>query len=336
MAANKVPPRPSLIWTALKVLLALVLAVFIVSRTDLAALLGLQDRILPGWLTLVFVLFFVLTLLKAFQYYFLLGRKVIYPQVLRVVVVQNAISNFIATSAGIASYLSLFRVEHEVKLSRSTAAFLLAKMGDLISIWLLLIVSSISVWDEIGPIRLAVGVLIFGMGALLLVLLLLVVLRERFVGLLRRIATALRLERIKLIRAGLELLQDMAGQKQDFVTRTILVAVIFSLVYMGLTMAWTYASLRTFSLPVGLMPAVFANTFLQLVSYLPIQVFGGLGLTEVSTFYFFSFFHLPQAQLAAVLIGTRLLFYVENLVVLLYLPLYPLFSSRTGRAPGEP
>ncbi len=332
MAARKETPRTSLIWTALKILLALVLAAFIVSRTDLAALLALRTRIIPGWLALVFVLFLLLTLLKALQYHFLLGRRVGYPQVLHVVVVQNAVSNFIATSAGIASYLSLFRMDHDVRLSRSSAAFLLAKVGDLISIWLLLLVSSLSVWTQITPIHLAVEALILGMGLVLLGFFFLVILRQKFVGLLRAGASRLKLERFRLVVKGLEVLQGMAEQKRSFVVRSITVAVLFSMLYMGITMVWSYASLRAFSLPVGVMPAVFANTFIQLLSYLPIQVFGGLGLTEASTFYFFSFFRLPQAELAAALIGIRILFYLENLVALIYLPLHSLLFPRTSVA----
>jgi len=94
-------------------------------------------------------LYFTLTLLKSLQYYFLIGRRVDYPQVLNIVVVQNAISNFIATGAGIASYLALFRVEQGVKLSRAALAFVLAKVGDLISIWLFLLVTSILVWQQV-------------------------------------------------------------------------------------------------------------------------------------------------------------------------------------------
>jgi uncharacterized membrane protein YbhN (UPF0104 family) len=328
MTARNENHRSSPIWTALKIVLALVLAAFVVSRTDLPALLALREQIIPAWLAFGFVLFILLTFLKALQYYFLLGRRVSYPEVLHVVIVQNAISNFIATSAGIASYLTLFRMEHDVKLSRSAVAFLLAKVGDLSSIWLLLIISSLSLWAQIGPLHLAVEILIIGMGLALLGFFLLVGFRQRFVSLLRKIAAWLKLDHIRLVPVGLDALAGMAEQKQSFVFRSITVAVLFSLLYMGITMAWVYAGLRTFSLPVGVMPTVFSNTFIQLISYLPIQVFGGLGLTETSMFYFFSFFHLPQVELAAVLIGTRLLFYLENLVVLIYLPLHSLFSSR--------
>ena len=328
MSERKATSRTSPVWTAIKVILALLLAAFVVSRTDLPALLALRERILPGWLALAIGLFVILSLLKALQYQYLLGRRVDYPEVLHVVIVQNAVSNFIATGAGIASYLSLFRMEHGVKLSRSAAAFVLAKVGDLISIWLLLILSSLAVWERIAPVHLAVEVLIFAMGAVLLGFFLLVVLRQRFADLLRKAASWLKLDRIRLINAGVDAIQGMAEQPRGFVYRSVGVAVVFSMVYMAITMVWMYASLRTFSLPIGVMPTVFANTLMQLVSYLPIQVFGGLGLTESSMLYFLSFFSLPQAELAAVLIGNRLLFYLENLLVLIYLPLHSLLSPR--------
>ena len=52
------------------------------------------------------------TALKALQYYVLLGRRVRYLDVLNVVVVQNSVSNFVATGAGIASSCN---IEHSLK-----------------------------------------------------------------------------------------------------------------------------------------------------------------------------------------------------------------------------
>src|SRR5437773_11324133 len=95
--------------------------------------------------------------------------------------------------------------------------------------------------------------------------------------------------------------------------------ILLSLLYMAVTMAWLYASLRAFSLGIGVMPTAFVNTLIQVISYLPVQVFGGLGLTETSMLYFFGPFKLPQAELATVLIATRIRIYLTNLVVFLYL-----------------
>jgi uncharacterized membrane protein YbhN (UPF0104 family) len=335
MAPRTERPRTPLIWTLLKILLALVLAGFVLSKTDIGELLALRGRIIPGWLGAAFLLFISLTLLKALQYYFLIGRRVSYLQVLHIVIVQNAVSNFIATSAGIASYLTLFQLDQGVKLSRSALAFILAKVGDLIAIWLLLILGSASVWSQIRPIHLVVELLIIGIGAVLLGFFLLVILRQKFVAALRRFLAWLKLERFGLVSRGLNTLDVLAESRQSFIFRTMSTALLISMIYMGITMAWLYASLRTFSLEIGVMPTVFANTLLQLVSYLPVQIFGGLGLTETSMLFFYSFFDLPQGEFAAVLIGTRLLFYLENLLVLLYLPLQSLVLARFPQDAGR-
>lgn len=116
-------------WNIAKIILALLLAWFVLSKTDLTQLFVLRERISLPRLAAVIVLYFSLTLLKALQYYFLIGRRADYPRVLNIVVVQKTISNFIATSAGIASHLALFRVEQGVKVSRAALAFVLAKSG---------------------------------------------------------------------------------------------------------------------------------------------------------------------------------------------------------------
>ena len=68
---------------------------------------------------------------------------------LSIVVIQNAITNFIATGAGIASYLTMFTVDEGVRLRRAAATFMIAKIGDLIVVWSLLLISSIFVWGQI-------------------------------------------------------------------------------------------------------------------------------------------------------------------------------------------
>jgi hypothetical protein len=70
---------------------------------------------------------------------------------------------------------------------------------------------------------------------------------------------------------------------------------------------------------------IFVSVLIQLVSYFPVAVFGGLGIHETSSLYFWSFFDLPQDVLAPALIGIRIVFYLFNLIPLIYLPLYSVF-----------
>jgi len=328
MTETKWRVSPSLLWNILKIILAVLLVWFVLSKTDLTQLFALRERISFSWLVVGILLYFLLTLLKASQYYFLIGRRVDYPQVLNIVVVQNAISNFIATGAGIASYLTLFRVEQGVKFSRAAIAFLLTKVGDLISIWLFMFVASLLVWPQVNVLHSLIILLLAVIGAAILLFFVAVFLRQKFVALLSWFVERLKLSRLGLVNKLLDLLIGLAEQEHGFVFRMVGIGVLFSLVYMAVTMAWIYASLQTFSFAVGILPVIFVNIFLQLISYLPIQVFGGLGVNETSSLYLYGIFNFPQTELAAVLIATRLLFYLTNLAVLLYLPLHALFFSQ--------
>jgi uncharacterized protein (TIRG00374 family) len=325
---KKFAPR---LWNILKIILAFALAGFVLSKTDLTQLFALRERISLSWLVIEIVLFFILTLLKALQYYFLIGRRVDYPQVLNIVVVQNAISNFIATGAGIASYLALFRVEQGVKVSRAALAFLLTKVGDLISIWLFMLVASLIVWPQVTSLHALIILSLTIIGAAIFIFFIAVFLRQKFVALLAWFVEKLKLSRIGLVTKLMDLLTSLAEQEHAFVFRMVGIGVVFSLVYMAVTMAWIYASLQTFSFAIGVLPVVFVNIFMQLISYLPIQVFGGLGVNETTSLYLYGIFNFPQTELAAVLIATRLLFYLTNLLVLLYLPVHAMFLSRTSR-----
>ncbi len=318
---------PSL-WNIVKIILAALLVGFVLSKTNLTQLFALRERISLPWLAFGIVLYFSLTLLKALQYYFLIGRRVEYPQVLNIVVVQNAISNFIATGAGIASYLALFRVEQGVKFSRAALAFALTKVGDLISIWLFMLVASLLVWSQVTSLHGLIIFLLAVIGAAILVFFVAVFLRQKFVAVLAWFVDKLKLSRLGFVTKLMDLLSSLAEQEHSFVFRMVGIGVAFSLVYMAFTMAWVYASLRTFSFTVDIPPVVFVNIFMQLISYLPIQIFGGLGVSEMTSLYLYGIFNFPQTELAAVLIGARLLFYLTNLAVLLYLPAHALFLER--------
>ena len=324
-------PKKFPLWNIAKIILALILVWFVLSKTDLTQLYALRERISLPWLALTLLLYFSLTLLKALQYYFLIGRRVDYPQVLNIVVVQNAISNFIATSAGIASYLALFRVEQGVKVGRAALAFLLAKVGDLISIWLFMLASSLLVWPLVASFHSLILLSLSFIGVAILGFFAAVFLRQKFVSVLAWFVEKLKLSRFGFVNKLMDLLASLAEQEHGFVFRMVGTGIAFSLIYMTVTMLWLYASLQTFSFEIQFLQVVFVNIFMQLISYLPIQVFGGLGVNETTSLYLYGIFNFPQTELAATLIGTRLLFYLTNLVVLLYLPVHTLFFSRSAQ-----
>jgi uncharacterized membrane protein YbhN (UPF0104 family) len=248
--------------------------------------------------------------------------RLTYPQILNVIIWQNAISNFFLAGAGIAAYITMTRLEHEVKVSRSVTIFLLTKVGDLIAIWVGLLIASNLVWSEIGFLQAPVILLILGIGIVILLFFLTILLRQRFVSVLDRILERLKISRIKFIESGMNYLRSLAGMEKNKVLTTFGLLVVYSFLYLAVTMACTYTNLATFHLRPDIFAVIFVSVLIQLVSYFPVSVFGGLGITETSALYFWSFFEIPQNILAPALIGIRVVFYLLNLIPLIYLPAY--------------
>ena len=308
----------------LKVLLAFVLIFFVLSKTDFQALVDLRDHISPVWITVGFGLFFIMTVLKALQYHLFLKQDIHYSQMLNIVVIQNVVSNFVATGAGIASYFALSRVGQGIRLSRSGVAFLLTKVGDVIAIWVFLLVSGVWVWNQVVPVQgLVVGSLLI-LGFAILVVVLSILFRQTFSTQLRLWMEKLKLDNIKFVRLGLTVLDEVVAQDEIFSLRLLGLATIYSLVYLLVTMIWFYANVRAFDMEIGMVAVVFVNVFIQLLSNIPIQAFGGLGVNESTSLYLYQFFYPGQQELASALIGIRILFYLMNLATLLYLPFHRL------------
>jgi uncharacterized membrane protein YbhN (UPF0104 family) len=316
------PSRSSALWQFLKIVLALGLVIYVLSKSDFADLVSTLRNASVFWLVVSGALYFLLTLLKALQYSVLMRGRLTYAQVLNVTIWQNAVSNFFLAGAGIAAYITVTRLEHEVKISRSVTIFILTKVGDLIAIWVALVVAASLVWSEIRALQSAVIVLIAGIGSLILLFCLTLVFRHRFILLMDRILSWSKLSRVRFVEGGLNYLRSLAEMDQKKVLNMFGLLLLSSFLYLAVTVTCNYTNLAIFHLRPDISAVLFVGVLIQLVSYFPISVFGGLGVTETSALYFWSFFDLPQDVLAPALIGIRVVFYLFNLIPLIYLPLY--------------
>ena len=326
----------SSIWNFIKIVLALGLVAYVLSRAEPSKLVAALRGASTVWLFTSAVLYLLLTVLKALQYYVFMREKLTYLQVLNVIIWQNAVSNFFLAGAGIATYITLTRLEHEVKVSRSVTTFLLTKMGDLIAIWLVLILSSSLVWSKIGVLHTAVILLILGIGFVILFFFLTILFRQRFISLFGDILNWAKGSGGRWIEQGVNDLQGLADMNQNKMLTTFGLLAFYSLIYLAVSILFIYANLAIFHVQPDIPSVMFVSVLMQLVSYFPVGVFGGLGITETSALYFWSFFEIPQEILAPALIGIRVIFYLFNLIPLIYLPVYSAFRKPKEQAQNEP
>ena len=322
-------------WNIAKFLVAIILIFFVISKTNIAQIKILKDEIAWGWFSLHFFSFVLMTLVKAYQYHLLFGSSTKYKNVLRVVIWQNAISNFIASSAGIASYMAMLKAEQNVKLTRSGVIFIITKFGDLLAICLYLGLSAGWVWNQIQLLQWLSILLIGGLLLGLAIFLVAVIGRERFVTLVIDALSFLRLDHFHLVSRGIEGLRSLAMEKKKAVFDLLRTGVLMSLVYMTVTMVSAYTGMRMFNVDPGVWPVIYVAALMQLVSFVPIQILGGLGVTEVTSVYLYSFFGLDQGMMAAVMLGLRAVFYLMNLFILLYLPMSVFLEKNISR-PDNP
>ncbi len=311
----------------LKTILALALIGFVITRTNFQQIVSLKDYISWPWLWLALGLYCLMTVFKGLQYWLLLNAKIPYWQVLKIVVIQNALTNLVGTSVGIASYLTMFRLEQNVKLSRSGIIFIITKAGDVLAMGFFLFVSAWMTWGRVGPLHQVVVILLVCIAAGLAVFWTAAILRQEFILQIQRFLRWLRLDRIALVENGLNALRSLAEQEHRTVMRALEAGLALSLGYMTITMIYFFARIQIFQIPIDFWPVIFIAAAMQLISLVPIQIFGGLGVTEFSSIYLFDLFGVTQVDIPAILIGLRVLFYLFNLAVLTFIPLETLVGK---------
>jgi uncharacterized membrane protein YbhN (UPF0104 family) len=318
----------SRLWTFAKAIFAVALIGFTLSRTDLNQIISLRDHIAWKWLWIYSLLYFSLTLLKAYQYRRLLNLPIPYWKMLSIVVLQNGISNIIANSAGIASYLVMLRAEQGISTGRAALVFIITKIGDLFAIWIALFITSTLIWQRLPAMHGTIVTLQVTIGAPLFGFLLLVFLRQRLTSFIRTVLEKTRLLKISIIEKVINALDALVNEKHGSLFEMTVTALALSSFYFFITILWYVAQMRLFSVPLDFVSIAFITTILQMIAFLPIAILGGLGIVETSWIYLYNLVGAEPESFAADLIGLRALFYIVNLVVLLYLPIYSFFDSR--------
>lgn len=309
------------IWQFLKVALAIGLIALVVSQVSLESVATSWGRISPLWFLASVVVFYACTWLMARRYWILIGRRITFSQLLNVVLLQTVTGNLVATGAGFASYIGILRSKYRVQVKDGLLSIVLARFGDLWALLLALPLASWIVWPQIVTIRVVVMVVISCMMALVVLFSLILLLRKRVVRILGRILHGIHFDRKLFTQRALHTLSALSDQEID--QRGIIIGsfVGYSILILGMMLLFAYCSLQIFAVQIDLWPLIFVVSLTQVIAFLPVQVFGGLGVYDVSYLYFFGLFGIDRSEFAAVIIGLRLFFYVANVVLLLLIPL---------------
>lgn len=316
--------RRSGVWTGLKIVLAVALVGYVASQIRPAELILLWRSLSPPWLAASVLAYLAITVAMARRYWHLIDRQISFRQTFGLVVVQTVLGNFVASGAGLASYVAILRGRHQVRVSQALWSVLLSRLGDLVALLAALVIAAWAVWPQIAPLHLLVVILIAVLGTATFALGLIFLLRQQALGFLSTMLVWTRLDRLSISRRVLAQIQVAVAQP-DLAARTAQM-LGYSALIAALQFAFSFSYAQMLAVPISGWDVLFVLTFSLLISLVPIQVFGGLGVYEVTAIYLYGLIGLSQDLVVPLVVSSRIYLYLLNLLLLVYLP----FESHTA------
>ncbi|GAB4154289.1 MAG: hypothetical protein Fur005_06060 [Roseiflexaceae bacterium] len=316
MSSEPAQPKPWLeyLWLGLKILVAAILIGSIIMRTDLRELQSTWNAMQIGWLIPGALCFYITVLIQAARTWELVDRQIPFRRSLLLTLVQTVVGNLLATSAGIASFLAMMRFQDQLRFRVAISSVMLARVGDLIALFIILSIGVISLWSKLGPLQGAAMATCVGIAVLLLILFLLFYGRSLYLESIDRLANWQALPGViaTILR---QLTATIRQMTPDMVQTRVVMLSGYSILNVVVGLGYTFCSMQMFRVDLNLVQVCLFNGLTQLIYFIPIHVFGGLGTYEVVSIPILNQFLANSAQIVPYLIGARLLMYVLNLLI---------------------
>ncbi|MCC7162857.1 MAG: flippase-like domain-containing protein [Anaerolineae bacterium] len=318
------------LWISVKIFLAFGLLALLLSRTSFAEIATALQGAAPLWLAASFVIFCANIYVMARRYWLLIEKAPPFPSLLSLVVIQTLFTNLVASGAGAVSYVGMLRGKHKVSARKSIASLVAARIGDAVILWITLAYSSWLVWEQIQPLHwLIIGILtgltsLFVFGALVLCF------HKRIAKRAEWLIYRMHLNHVSPVKDLNRAFAAIAEISVSDLVRVGMAVTGWSALLGLLHIAFGFCNMQIFHISVAPAAVLFTVTLVRLISLLPIQAFGGLGVNEVTAITLYGYFGVDITLLAPALFGMRVLYYAFNFCALIYLPFEKELEARTG------
>jgi uncharacterized protein (TIRG00374 family) len=312
MEFNKHP-----IWQILKLATALGLIAAVVSEVNFESMVVLWQHISLPWFLLSILAFYTVLWSMARRYWVVIGTRITFHELLHIVLYQNIMGNLIATAAGAAWYVGILRNKHNIQVTNSLLSLLVARFGDLLTLLVSLSLATVVLWQQIPTLHVVVMIVIFLLTIVVLLSLLMLVVRRQLVKIGGRILDKFHLCKKAIIHRIFAALTAFSNQEIDQSRLSIGPMIGYSVLTLGTMLLFAYSSLQIFGVRIDIWPVIFVVSLTQIMTLVPIQVFGGLGLYDFTYLYLYGLFGMDRSEFAPVIVALRLCFYLTNLALLI-------------------
>ena len=304
------------IWQFVKFALAFGLIAIVISEVNVESVAVLWKRISVSWFLLSVFAFYASIWFMARRYWVLIGTQIEFHDVFHSVLYQNIMGNLVTTVAGAAWYVGTLRNQHNIPITRSVFSLVAARFGDLVTWLVTLSVATLLVWRHIPMLHLMVTLLISLLTGGVLVGVMMIIFHGRTVAFAGAILSKFRFQRKPSVRRFFETLTVFLNRETDEYVRSINPFTVYSVLTVASMLLFAYCSLQIFAVQIEIWPVVFVVALTQIISFLPVQVLGGLGLYDLTYLYLYGLFGVDRSEFAAVIVGLRICFYLANFALL--------------------
>lgn len=305
------------IWQIVKFATAFGLIAIVISEVNVESVAVLWKRISMSWFLLSILSFYASIWFMARRYWVVIGKRISFHDLLHIVLYQNIMGNLITTAAGAAWYVGILHNKHNIQVTNGLLSLLLARFGDLLTLLVSLSFATLVVWRQIPTLHVVVTIVILILIAVALISLLMLVFRRGLVEIVGRILDKLHLHQKVFVRRIFAAFTAFSNQ-EIVESRLCSIGAFtgYSVLTLGTMLLFAYSSLQVFGVRIDIWPVIFVVSLTQIMTLVPIQIFGGLGLYDFTYFYLYGLFGFDGSEFAAVIVGLRLCFYLTNSVLL--------------------
>lgn len=311
----------------LKLLLAIFLMVYVLTRFTLSDIPALWSRLSLPWLVGAAITYFLTLLLLGFRYWLLIEKRASLQDTVNVSIVQALLGNYIATSAGAVYYVSILRTKNQVPIRSGIGSLLFSRITDLFYLFLMLSISTIFVWDFIEPVQWLISLLLLGLSGVFLLLVLMLIYHQLVNRFLEKIQSRFGLARLKFFKQVPDYFSELITQVHSLKSTWFVQFLMVTNLYFFIWFSNVYCNMRMFALDLNALEILFILSLSQLIFLIPLQVLGGIGISEVTFMYLSGFFGIPPNSAVLAKIGLRVVYLLIAVPVLGYLLLESLIYT---------
>jgi uncharacterized membrane protein YbhN (UPF0104 family) len=242
--------------------------------------------------------------LVAWRYRILVNNRVAFPAMLRLVVFQGAVSTFLANAAGSLGFVGLLVKVYKVATELAVQSTLIARAGDMGASMLVAALLCTMAWPRLAAFHtlillataLSVAILL---GAAVAV----VVARKGSVP-------AIPDGEASMWRKFAGFCGRVARLDSAYLASVLPATLLHSLALQAVIAVAMVLNARAFGLEIGFLEAALVGVASSFLASVPITVFGGLGVYEVSTVGLLAVFGVPVEAGAGMILVVRAIFFL--------------------------